>query len=209
MGLYSDYIFPKYFDCVIRLMGLEERRAEVLQGVEGKILEIGIGTGINLDYYPKHVKEITAIDPNPGMEKQLKAKLKEKSIKVNFVSAMAENLPFESASFHTVVSTITLCSLPHLQKALSEIGRVLGPEGKFIFLEHGLSHDAGIARLQRFLNPVQNFIGSGCKLTVDVEKELLQAGFQILSLKMDYVPRAPKILGYIYQGVAVKKSDPH
>jgi ubiquinone/menaquinone biosynthesis C-methylase UbiE len=247
MGLYASYIFPAFFDTVVRHKGFDRRRTEVLNQVQGKILEIGIGTGLNLDFYPDRINEIWAIDPNPGMERELSAKLKNREmrahstevsaremqvhsikfknrevkaqlkkgmkvhstklrtreLKVHFSLASAESLPFETASFQSVVSTLTSCSIPDLQKAFSEIRRVLVPGGRFVFLEHGLSHDPPVARLQKFLNPVQNIIGCGCKLTVDVGLELKKADFKILSLKTYYVPRAPKFLGHVYEGTAL------
>ncbi len=203
MGLYSDYIFPTFFDWVVPHKGFDEKREEVLKQAQGKILEIGIGTGLNLDYYPKEISEIWAVDPNAGMQRELNRKLAKREIKVNFFLAPAEKLPFDNGEFNTVVSTLTMCTIPNLQKGLTEIRRVLKPNGKFIFLEHGLSHDSNVARLQRFLNPVQNVIGCGCKLNVDAEAELAKAGFRIASMNKNYIPHYPKILSFVYQGVAL------
>jgi ubiquinone/menaquinone biosynthesis C-methylase UbiE len=206
MGIYSDYIFPRFYDFVVCHKGFDEQRPVLLQKAQGKILEIGIGTGLNLYFYPEHVAEITAIDPNPGMERQIRAKLKGKlhgrGMKVNFFLAGAENLPFKDTSFDTVVSTITMCTIPDLQKALSEIRRVLRPQGRLIFLDHGLSPEPRVARMQRFLNPLQNIIGCGCKLTVDVESELEAADFKITELKKYYVSPRPKVLTHVYEGEA-------
>ncbi|MGE3974890.1 MAG: class I SAM-dependent methyltransferase [Bdellovibrionales bacterium] len=202
MRFYSDYIFPTFYDKVLQHIGFDEPRRQVLAHAHGKILEIGIGTGLNLDHYPESVKEIWAIDPNPGMERELRAKLKKRNIIVHFSLAGAERLPFENASFDTVVSTLTTCTIPDLPQAFSEIQRVLKPDGKFLFLEHGLSADKNVARLQNFLNPVQNIIGCGCQLTINVEEELKKSNFKISQLRNYYVPQAPKILGYVYDGIA-------
>ena len=204
MGLYSDYIFPKFYDLVVQHKSFDALRENFLDSVEGNILEIGIGTGLNLDHYPKRVTEITAIDPNPGMERELKYKLNKRKLQVKFFRSGAEALPFKDESFQTVVSTLTLCSIPNLPRALSEIRRVLTPTGKFIFLEHGLSPDRWVANLQFALNPIQNRIGCGCRLTVDVEKELRSAGLGIRSVRRYYVPNAPKFIGSVFEGAAVR-----
>lgn len=202
MGIYSDHIFPKFYDFVVQHKAFDALREDFLKDAEGNILEIGIGTGLNLDLYPERVKEITAIDPNPGMEKELKKKLKHHRMQVHFFQTGAEALPFEDGTFQTVVSTLTLCSIPDLTKALSEIRRVLKPNGKFLFLEHGLSHDRWVAKVQYVLNPVQKRVGCGCQLTVDVENELKKAGLKINSIKKFYLADAPKFIGSIYQGSA-------
>lgn len=202
MGFYSDYIFPKFFDRVVQHKAFDERRAEVLKSATGRILEIGIGTGLNLDLYPSHVNEIFAIDPNPGMETQLRQKLNGHRLKVSFTRTGAESLPYPDNYFDTVISTLTLCSIRDLQKSLQEIQRVLSAQGKFIFLDHGLSRDLHVIRIQKLLNPIQNVIGCGCSLTVDVEKVLLGEGFRLEQLKCYYLPKAAKFIGHVYEGVA-------
>jgi ubiquinone/menaquinone biosynthesis C-methylase UbiE len=206
MGFYSDYIFPKFYDFVVKHKVFDPLRENILSAAEGNILEIGIGTGLNLELYPKQVTEITAIDPNPGMERELKDRLKKRRVQVHFFRASAESLPFDDQSFQTVVSTLTMCTIPDLQKALAEIRRVLKPTGKFLFLEHGLSRDARVANLQFALNPLQRRIGCGCQLTVDVEQELRKAGLEIHSIKQYYVPKAPKFIGSVYEGVATSSA---
>jgi ubiquinone/menaquinone biosynthesis C-methylase UbiE len=205
MGIYSDIVFPKFYDLICKHKGFNNHRSALLSKVTaGKILEIGIGTGINMDFYPPQIAELSAIDPNPGMEKQLRDKLKNRKIKINFIRAGAEDLPFQDGSFDTVISTLTMCSIPNLGKALSEIKRVLKFDGKLFFLDHGLSRDPKIERIQRILNPIQKVIGCGCQLTVDIEHELIQAGFKILSLNVFYLENAPKFLGHVYEGFAGK-----
>lgn len=202
MGLYSDYIFPAFFDSVVGHKIYNKFRGEVLRQARGRILEIGIGTGLNLDLYPKTVNEIYAIDPNPGMERQLRKKLETRRIKVNFTLAGAESLPYPAGYFDTVVSTLTLCSIPDLPRALAEVRRVLKHGGKFLFLDHGLSREPRVARFQNYLNPLQHKIGCGCSLTVDVERVLRAADFHIDQLKLYYAPRAPKFIGQLYEGIA-------
>lgn len=202
MGLYSDVIFPRYFDLVVGHKFYDLNREGILAKAEGKILEIGIGTGLNLECYPETVTHITAIDPNPGMEKELRAKLKSSRVQVDFHRAVAEKLPFDDQTFDTVVSTLTMCSIPNLPVALKEIRRVLKPTGKFIFLEHGLSREKWTAAVQKALNPIQKVVGCGCSLTVDVEKVFRESDFRVQQIRRRYVKHSPKFIGYIYEGVA-------
>ncbi|MBT3984144.1 MAG: class I SAM-dependent methyltransferase [Bacteriovoracaceae bacterium] len=133
MKLYSEIIFPKLYDFILGTGVFDNYRKKVLKSASGKILEIGIGTGKNLEFYPDNINELWAIDPSPGMLKQLNKKLEKQKIKVHFEQTGAENLPYENEQFDTVVSTITLCSIPELSKALSEIKRVLKQDGHFFF----------------------------------------------------------------------------
>ena len=202
MSFYSESIFPFFFDSVVRNKVFDQRRKAVLSNCQGKVLEIGAGTGINLDYYPDFIEEITVVEPNPGMKIQFQKKALAHRIKVDFRLSGAEKMPFPDQTFDTVVSTITMCSIPDLQGALAEIKRVLKPEGIFIFLDHGLSDENFTARVQRFLNPLHSCIGAGCQLNKNYEIELHTANFQILELKKYNIKNAPKFIGFVYEGIA-------
>jgi ubiquinone/menaquinone biosynthesis C-methylase UbiE len=207
MGFYSDSFFPRIYDWAMKHGHIEKHRDELLAHAHGSVLEIGIGTGLNLDHYPSSIREISAIDPNPGMENELRKKTRHHRIHVDFHRTGAEQLPFPDQSFETVVSTLTLCSIPDLSQALGEIKRVLKPGGEFLFFDHGLSPDPSTAKWQKGFNPVQKVIGSGCQLTRNIESELKEAGFQITRLRNFYLEQAPRIMGYIYEGSAtVEKS---
>jgi len=204
MGIYADYIFPKFFDLIVSHKMFDARRAHVLSGAKGKILEIGIGTGLNLKHYPESVNEIWAIDPNTGMKRELMHKHGKDRIKINFELAGAEKLPFEAEFFDTIVSTLTFCTIPDLHNALLEMKRVLKPKGNIIFLEHGLSPDPGVAKWQYRLNPIQNIVGCGCSLTVSVHDEIKRAGLAFTECTSYYIDRAPKFVGHVYEGIAHK-----
>ncbi|PWU21340.1 MAG: SAM-dependent methyltransferase [Bdellovibrio sp.] len=203
---YSERVFPYICDCLVRNRRFDQRRRTILQFAHGNILELGIGTGRNLKFYPPGVREIVAIDPSVGMESLLwKKSLKQpesQRIKIRFHRGSAEELPFRDHSFDTVVSTITLCSIGNLNKALREIRRVLKRDGEFLFLDHGLSPDPSVAAWQSRLDPVEKVVACGCSLVVDVEKELLNAGFRIVDLKKYYLPAVPKVLGHLFEGRA-------
>ena len=139
MGLYSRVVFPRLCDWVMsdpRMAGL---RSELLADVGGEVLEIGFGTGLNLPHYPEHVRRITTVDPNPGMNRLARRRIAEGGIDVDQRVLSGEALPFEDGTFDCVVSTWTLCSIPDAGRALGEVYRVLRPGGRFVFLEHGLS----------------------------------------------------------------------
>lgn len=201
MGLYSDYLFPWLYDHVVRHRLFDDHRTQVLSQAVGQTLEIGLGTGLNLEHYPPSITELFAIDPSAGMEARLRLRLAGHRMRVHFVRCGAENLPFPDGHFDTVVSTLTLCSVNDLKRTLSEVLRVLRPQGRFLVLEHGLSGDRSVRRWQQWLDPVQNVVGCGCRLTVDVEQELRAAGFMVQDLRRFDLPRAPRWLGHVYKGV--------
>ncbi|MEQ1721640.1 MAG: class I SAM-dependent methyltransferase [Pseudobdellovibrio sp.] len=203
MKFYSEFIFPKIFDILMRRNSFVIQRASLLKAAHGKCLEVGIGTGLNLKFYPSHINEIVAVDPNPGMQVQLMAQHSNHRIKIDFSLASAESLPYENETFDTVVSTLTFCSISNLPAALSEIKRVMKKSGQLIFLEHGLSHEAHIAKWQKRLDPVQNIEACGCSLTVNTTEQLKVAGFKIKSINNYYNEKSPKLMGYMYEGIAV------
>lgn len=204
MGLYSKIIFPRLLDVVMSDETLIPYRRQALQEVEGKVLEVGLGTGLNLPYYPEKVEKIVGIDPNPGMNQRAQKRLDQAPAKVEIRRLSGESLPFPDDNFDCVVSTWTLCSIPDIQQALGEIYRVLRPQGKFVFVEHGLSPEPGIQTWQNLLNPLQKRIGDGCNLNRNMAQFIQEAGFELTSLENTYLERTPKIMGYLYQGIALK-----
>ena len=138
MGLYSRFIFPRLCDWSMRNPRMSRLRSEVLTAADGDVLEIGIGTGLNLEHYPAHVHRLTAVDPGVGVSRIARRRIKGGRIDVDLRVQTAEELPFDDGRFDCVVSTWTLCSIQQAQRAVSEIWRVLRPGGRYIFLEHGL-----------------------------------------------------------------------
>ena len=202
MSFYSDVLFPWGYDWMMKDDNLDAKRGERLADVRGRILEVGIGTGLNLPFYPEHVERITAIDPNPGMAKELEKRLENSRVDVEFVSAPAESLPFADDTFDTVVSCHVLCSVQDVGAALSEIKRVLKPGGRLLFLEHGESPDECVCRWQHRLNWVQQNFAAGCRLELAVEAVLENAGFEIAELQTGYLEGQPKTHGYLFDGIA-------
>ena len=204
MGFYSKHIFPRFYDYLMDKPFWAKYRQAQLASVEGEILEIGVGTGLNLPHYPPHVRKITTADPNPGMNKWLQRRISETEIEVDKQMISSEALPFDEGAFDCVVSTITLCSIPNVKQAMSELFRVLKPEGRILFLEHGISPDSRVAQRQRRLNWLQRMFADGCTLTLDVPKLIATQPFSSVEIDNFCMEETPKTHGYMYRGVATK-----
>ena len=205
MGFYSNVIIPFFYDCSMNTKKVNEGRKNILSKIKGEeVLEIGIGTAINLQFYPSSVKKVIGVDSNKGMLKQAAKKISANNIEVDLKAVGSESLPFPDGRFETIVSTYTLCSIKNINEALKEIFRVLKSGGKFYFLEHGLAEDIKVQKWQHRLNPVQNIWADGCNLNRDMKTLITNAGLKIIDLKNYYMKRDPKIVGYMYEGIAVK-----
>jgi ubiquinone/menaquinone biosynthesis C-methylase UbiE len=184
---------------------IKNHRKDLLSEVSGSILEIGIGTGVSLCSYPESVKEITAIEPNDGMKKYYCKIMNKSDIKINVRNMSAELMDFEDETFDYVVSMFTLCSIERVEDALSEIKRVLKPNGKLIFIEHGLS-DNGIKRaLQKLFKPIQKFLGAGCNLDRNYIDLIKNAKLDFKKIETFKSKVLLYIYDYIYKGVAEKQ----
>ena len=170
----------------------------------GEILEIGFGTGLNLEHYPEHVRRITAIDPGEGMSRISRRRIAHSPRSVDLRLQTAEELPFDDDSFDCVVSTWTLCSIPDAGRAIQEITRVLRPGGKFLFLEHGLAESTGVQRWQHRLTPIQRRIADGCCLNLDIEGLVRSAPFRQVEIERFVMEGTPRLLGSMYRGLAVR-----
>jgi ubiquinone/menaquinone biosynthesis C-methylase UbiE len=182
---------------------LSKYRQEVLADVQGEVLEIGFGTGLNLSYYPEHLHKLIAIDANPGVNALAQKRLQASSITVDYRVLNGENLPMADKTFDSVVSTWTLCSIANVEQALKEIYRVLKPGGRFFFVEHGLSNEPQIQVWQNRLTPLQKVIADGCHFNRNI-RQLIENQFNTLTLEEFYADSMPKITGYLYKGVATK-----
>lgn len=205
MDLYRHHVFPWVLEAVMTRKVFRRLRRETLRPARGRILEVGLGTGINLHYYPPGVERLVGVDSNPGVAPRARHRARESGIVVEHHALSAEQLPFDSASFDTVVSTFTLCSIPDLPRALAEVRRVLVPGGALLFLEHGLSPDPAVARWQRRINPAWKVLGDGCHLDRDTTAEVGRAGLEVGRVRNFYLPKSPKFAGYMYLGAARRR----
>lgn len=207
MGLYRDHVLPRWVD---RIMGAEElrvRRPRCLAGVRGRVLEIGFGSGHNLPFYPPEVNELLALEPSPLSRKLAAKRVAAASFPVTFLGCAAEHIPLEDASMDFVVSTCTLCTIPDVAAALREVRRVLEPGGRLHFLEHGRAPQARLARWQNRLNPIQKLLAGGCHLNRPIDELLQAAGFALDVLEHEFLPKAPRVAGYLYAGRASKQTQ--
>lgn len=204
MGFYSRIIFPRVVDFVMSNDEMREARTAVLADVTGDVFEIGFGTGLNLRHYPPSIAKITTADVNPAMGRRAQRRIEKSGIEVDCRTLDAESLPFDDASFDSVVCTWTLCSIKEPMKALGELRRILRPRGKFFFVEHGLADDPKIQRIQNRLTPWWKHIGDGCHLNRNAREMIQDARFSFEKLDTYYMEKAPKFAGYMYQGVATK-----
>lgn len=202
MGIYSNYIFPRVLNSFMSSGQFKKQRKKLLESVGGEILEIGFGTGLNLEFYPEHVRKITAIDPNAGMNQVAQRNIKKSGIEVDSRILSGENLPIEDRSFDTVVCTWTLCSIPDAQRALREVKRVLRPGGRFFFVEHGLAPDPAVQKWQHRLTPIQKVIGDGCHLNRPIDQMVTGEGFKLSEIETFYMPKAPRFAGFMFRGIA-------
>jgi ubiquinone/menaquinone biosynthesis C-methylase UbiE len=203
LGLYHHCVFPFLLDRAMSTRVLRAPRRRTLARAAGRVLEIGFGTGMNLGYYPPTVSRIAAIDPDVDLDRYSQPRIAASRIAVDFHHLDAEHLPFEAGSFDTVTCTLTLCSIPDVVHALTEIRRVLVPGGQFLFLEHGLSPDANVARWQHRLNPLQNRIGGGCHLIRDSGQLVRGSGLTLQEASQYYLHGVPRFAGYMTEGRAV------
>lgn len=203
MGFYSQKILPYLLDWSLSDSSFGKYRQEVLAQVEGEVLEIGFGTGLNLSYYPENIQKIITVDNNPGVHKLAQKRIEKSSTTVDHKILSGEHLPMADNTFDSVVSTWTLCSIKKVEQALREIYRVLKPGGKFFFIEHGLSNEAEIQVWQNRLNPVQKVIGDGCHLNRNI-RQIIEKQFNQVSLEEFYAENTPKVAGYMYKGIAIK-----
>ncbi len=201
MGFYEEQILPRGINWTLCWPRFSKLRQQYLKDVGGKVLEVGFGTGLNLPHYTSRVTHLYALDPSQLGRRLAEKRIRHVSFPVEFVELEDTRMALPDHSVDAVVSTWTLCTIPDPIFALQEIRRVLMPGGKFYFLEHGLSPDRGIARLQNLWNPIQKWCAGGCHVNREIDRLILDSGFKILGYKRFYM-KGPKILSYMYGGAA-------
>jgi len=202
MGFYGNQVLPRALDLAMRGGGFARARARVTAGLDGEVLEIGFGSGLNLPYYPAGVQRVIAVDPATGA-RQLAARRATGRIPVEFRGRDAQALPAADESVSHVVSTWTLCSIPDPGQALAEIYRVLRPGGTLRFAEHGLAPDPRVARVQHRLTPLHGRLVGGCRLDQPVSELIAGSGLELSHLDTYYLAW-PRAFSYTYEGAAAK-----
>ncbi len=202
MGLYARYVFPRILDFVMRQEPVRLQREQVVPRARGDVLELGVGSGLNLPHYDRaRITRLRAIDPSPDLQRLARQRADAAGIDVELLTASAEEIPLPDASVDTVVITYTLCSIPAVERALGEMRRVLRPAGTLLFSEHGRAPDPGVVRWQDRLNPIWRRISSGCNMNRPIADLLGGAGFALPELETAYLP-GPRVLTFTYWGRA-------
>ena len=203
-SLYERIVLPRLLACACSAPPIAKQRAKIVPLASGKVLELGIGMGLNLIHYDAaRVESVTGVDPGAELRAAAVAAPRDPKLKVNVEAGTAEALPFAAGSFDCVVCTFTLCSVQQPQAALAEAQRVLKPGGRLLFCEHGLAPDAVVAKWQRRIEPVWKRIAGGCHLTRPVTSAITAAGFKVTRQESMYLPRAPRFAGWNEWGEAV------
>ena len=200
---YERHILPTAIDMACGLPMFGRMRAHVVARAQGRVLEVGIGTGLNMRYYNKaRVTHITGLDPAMQMHLLAQKRIESAGLQVDLIGLSAEQIPLPDASFDTVLITYTLCSIPDPQAALLEMRRVLAPTGRLLYCEHGRAPDASVRRWQERLQPLWGKVAGGCHLGRDVPALLQAAGFALPDLQTHYI-NGPRPFTFHYWGEAL------
>jgi ubiquinone/menaquinone biosynthesis C-methylase UbiE len=203
MGFYEHQVVPRFTDLVMRRRELTPIRARVSASLDGEVLEIGFGSGLNVPHYPPAVTRVRAVDPATLGRKLAAKRVALSRVPVEYVDLDGQALSVESDSIDHVLTTWTLCSIPDVDRALSEIRRVLRSGGLFHFVEHGRSPDPNVAAWQNRLTPIQRRIAGGCHLNRPIDQLVLNSGLELTRLE-NYYAKGPRPFGYMFEGVATK-----
>lgn len=201
MGIYSRYMLPRLINLVMQNKQATAERAVFVPLASGKVLEIGIGSGLNIPYYSHKVESLYGLDPSRELWQLARQRATAAPFPIEYLGQSAEGIPVEDQTFDTVVSTWTLCTIPNPLQALEEMRRVLKPHGQLIFVEHGLAPEPQVQTWQHRLNPVWNRIAGGCNLNRHIDALIVAAGLHLTQLDTAYM-HGPKPFSFLYKGLA-------
>jgi ubiquinone/menaquinone biosynthesis C-methylase UbiE len=201
MSFYTDHVVPHLIQAAMRQEKLAVYRHRLLSLAEGRVLEIGVGSGLNLPHYPGKVMEVIGLDPSAKLLSMAEKAAVGNPVPVELLRGSAEAIPMEDESVDTLVTTWTLCSIPDVMRALSEMRRILRPNGTLLFVEHGRAPDPQVRRWQDRLTPLWRRIGGGCHLNRAIAQLIDDAGFRIERMDTSYM-KGPRPLTFMYEGAA-------
>jgi SAM-dependent methyltransferase len=202
VGIYGEHVLPRVINAACGMKNVEPLRRRVCEGLEGDVVEIGFGSGLNVPFYPETVERVAAVEPADVGWKLAEKRLRATSVPVDRAGLDGQSLPFADNSYDAALSTWTLCTIPDVATALAEVRRVLKPGGTLHFVEHGLAPDESVRRWQHRLEPVQKRMFGGCHLTRPIVDLLSAAGFTITGVDVFYEEGTPKIMGADSLGTA-------
>jgi ubiquinone/menaquinone biosynthesis C-methylase UbiE len=204
MPFYKDHIYPWLVDVLGDPSPIRKIRQQIIPLAQGKVLEIGVGSGANFMHYDaSRVDKLYALEPNPGMIRLAQRQLRRTRLNAEFIDLPGERIPLDDGTVDTVVSTFTLCTIPGIADAIRGIARVLKPTGKLIFFELGLSPDPAVRRRRKQFEPLHHWLFQGLYLTRDVPSLIEQGGFQIEQMEMGYMAQFPRSSSYCWWGTAI------
>jgi ubiquinone/menaquinone biosynthesis C-methylase UbiE len=202
MGFYDNWVVPRILNVAMGMGFVTDERKKALAGVTGAVLEVGFGSGHNLPWYPDTVRSVVAVDPSTEAAKLARKRIAAARFPVEYILLEGERIAAPDASFDSVVSTFTLCSIPDPIAALEQMRRVLKPDGKLFLVEHGRSAEPNIQRWQDRMNGFQRTICGGCNMNRDIERLVREAGFAFEQIDKYYVKGQPKLTAFLTRGVA-------
>jgi ubiquinone/menaquinone biosynthesis C-methylase UbiE len=205
VGVYREHVLPRLVDKTCGVRALDKYRAQATQGLTGRVVEIGFGSGLNVPHYPSDVELVYAVEPASLARRLAEKRVAASLVPVQHVGLDGQELPLDDDSCDAALCTFTLCTVPDPARALAEVRRVVRPGGSFHFLEHGLSPEPGVARWQHRMEPVQKRLFDGCHLTRDVGALVEAAGFELTDRDQGYAP-GPKPWSFMTVGVAAAPS---
>ena len=205
MGWYQQKIFPVMIDRGMRNPSMTKYRPQIAPLASKTVLEVGVGSGLNFPHYTDQVDRLYGLEPSPELIEKARPMAENVAFPVDFLPNPAEDIPLEDNSVDTVLSSWTLCSIPEIKTALKEMRRVLKPDGRFIFIEHGLAPDANIQKWQRRLVPVFRVL-AGCDIARKMDELIAEAGFEFDELENKYLD-GPKFIAYHFIGQAHQKNE--
>ena len=201
MSWWERQVVPRVTNFCCGLGDVDKLRSPVCEGLHGRVLEVGFGTGHNIRHYPATVTQIAAIEPSDLSWRMARTRIASSPVEIRRDGLDGQRLDLPDDSFDCALSTFTMCTIPDLDAALTEVRRVLRPEGTLHFVEHGLSPDPKVARRQRQFEPLNRRIAGGCRLTRTIDEHIERAGFELARVERFY-DSGPKPFGYIYRGSA-------
>jgi ubiquinone/menaquinone biosynthesis C-methylase UbiE len=202
MGFYNDLILPGLLDQAMRKEDLVGYRRRIVGAARGRVLEVGIGSGLNLPFYDPGVTDIIGLEPSQPLITMASRRARVGGRAVTFLPGSAEAIPLDASSVDTIVTTWTMCSIRSPNSALAEMRRVLKPGGDLLFVEHGRAPDRWVVRVQDWLTPVWKPLTGGCHLNRPIADLIGGAGFRMIDLRTGYAIRGPRPFTFMYEGLA-------
>lgn len=205
MGFYDRYILPLLLGTVMGAKPITYQRKKVVPRAEGRVLEIGFGAGHNLPFYdPAKVTHLWALEPSKELRARAAKRVAANTIPIEFLDLPGEEIPLDDASVDNVLITYTMCTIPDVARALSQMRRVLKPQGRMIFCEHGKAPDTDVEKWQHRIEPMWKTISGGCHLARPIPSLITDSGFAIGDMETMYLPGTPRWSGFNYWGSATK-----